>query len=399
MVFDPARHAFAQAEILVEEIRFALVSVGELMGQDRLEALALQVGPDEHLVGSVALQIDNGVARYIPLRIVKSRFPPARRRRLELQQNRPAQLNAEISGELAAHLGQRDIGLVTGGHNARVRQLAGGVVGLALAKACSFQGVTKADQDATKTRQHHGFCFCRPRGGPPRRRGPHRRVVKRSVKTFCAGLCLLATCVANAGTVEGTVTIRSTLARKAKGPLQRRSNSVGGPLYQENAPSAPPVDEATHVVVYLPATPGGQAAARTVRLEQKNRQFQPHVLPVFQGSTVEFANSDSVYHSVYSQSETRPFFLPEYKQAESRQITFAKPGVVELFCAIHSEMNAYVLVLDSGHFVRPDARHEFRLTGVPAGKRTLKAWHPRLPPWSQVIDVPATGTVRVDLQL
>lgn len=219
------------------------------------------------------------------------------------------------------------------------------------------------------------------------------------MRALSTALCLLATCIASAGTVEGTVTIRSKVARPAKGPLQRRSGAIGGPLYQENTRPAQPRDEVGNVVVYLENTPGGQTRPLTVKLLQKNRQFDPHVVAIVQGSTVEFANGDTIYHSVYSQSETRPFFLPEYKQAESRHITFPKPGVIELFCAIHSEMNAYIVVLDSGFFAKPDDSHTFRLADVPAGKRTLRAWHPRLPPVTRVIDVPATGNVRVDLQL
>ena len=226
-------------------------------------------------------------------------------------------------------------------------------------------------------------------------------VVAQSVKcvSVTACLCLLLSVFAWGGTVEGTVVIRSTLGRKPKGPLQRHPGVVGGPLYQAPARVPVRVDEATNVVVYLVDTPGGQCKPIKVKMDQKNRQFGPYVLPICQGSSVEFVNGDSIFHSVYSQSECHPFHLPEFPQGESREITFPQPGVIELFCAIHPEMNAYIVILESGFFTTPDHQHQFRLDNVPPGKHVIKAWHPRLAPTTRVIDVPATGSVHVELTL
>lgn len=203
--------------------------------------------------------------------------------------------------------------------------------------------------------------------------------------------------IAQAGEIEGVVQLRSRLKPKARGPLQRYPGA-GGPLYQGPTRQAPAMDEVRNVVLYLLDTPGGNGIGRH-KIDQKQRQFAPYVLPIFQGSTVEFLNGDTIYHSVYSQSDCRPFHLPEYPQGESREITFPQPGVVELFCAIHPQMNAYILVLDTGFYGMPGEDHRYRLSGVPPGKRVLKAWHPRLQPMSQIVDVPASGSVRLDLNL
>lgn len=204
-----------------------------------------------------------------------------------------------------------------------------------------------------------------------------------------------------AGTIEGEVEVRSRLARKPKG-LVRRTSTLAGPLYQDRdrTPIARgQIDETRNIVISLPGVSGPANQTKTASLQQKNREFEPYVLPIYQGSTVDFPNGDTIYHSVYSQSDCKSFHLPEYPQGQSRQVTFPQVGIVELFCAIHPEMNAYIVVLDSGYFTKPDEKHFFRLENVPAGKRTLKAWHPRLAPVIRTIDVPATGTVRVDLQL
>lgn len=204
-----------------------------------------------------------------------------------------------------------------------------------------------------------------------------------------------------AGDVEGVVEIRSRLGNRATGKLQRHPGQNNGPLYQAPARLASRQDEVSNVVLYLLNTTGGPNKVSKCKMNQKNRQFSPYVLPVLQGSTVEFVNGDGIFHSVYSQAECGPpFHLPEFPQGESRLLTFPQPGDVELFCAIHSEMNAHILVLDTGFFTMPDNDHKFRLEGVPAGKHILKAWHPRLRnPLTKIIEVPASGSLHLELSL
>ncbi|MBS2034302.1 hypothetical protein JST97_04910 [bacterium] len=204
-----------------------------------------------------------------------------------------------------------------------------------------------------------------------------------------------------AGDLEGVVEIRSALGRRPRGKQQRIPGQQNGALYQAPARLTTPVDEVTNVVIYLLDTPGGPNKPAHFKINQKNRQFSPYVLPVVQGSTVDFVNGDVIFHSVYSQCDCGPpFHLPEFPQGESRSITFNQPGDVELFCAIHSEMNAHVLVLETGYFTMPDAEHKFKLDGVPPGKRILKAWHPLLKnPVTRIVEVPANGSLRIDLSL
>lgn len=204
-----------------------------------------------------------------------------------------------------------------------------------------------------------------------------------------------------AGTLEGEVVIQSHLARKPKG-LLRKAPAQAGANYQDRdrLPQARgEVDEVRHVVISLPGTPGGPTTPEVVSLTQRNRQFEPYVLPIYQGTTVEFPNADTIFHSVYSRSECRPFHLPEYPQGQSRRISFPQVGLVELFCAIHPEMNAYITVLDTYFFTQPDEHHRFRLENIPAGRRKLQAWHPRLASRIQMVDVPAQGTVQLKLTL
>lgn len=203
-----------------------------------------------------------------------------------------------------------------------------------------------------------------------------------------------------AGDLEGVVELHSRLGHRPTGKLQRLPGQNNGPLYQAPARTTGQVDEVSNVVIYLLDTPGGPNKVGHAKMNQKNRQFFPYVLPIVQGSTVDFVNGDGIFHSVYSQCDCAPFHLPEFPQGESRAITFPQPGDVELFCAIHAEMNAHILVLDTGFFAMPDSEHRFKLEGIPAGRRVLKAWHPRLKnPVTKIIEVPASGTLHLDLSL
>lgn len=194
-----------------------------------------------------------------------------------------------------------------------------------------------------------------------------------------------------AAEVEGSVTIKSALKKKAVGRRHRAGYGKPTGEYQTQD-GATRSDETLNVVVYLVGAKGkGEGKFPPARMQQKGRQFAPYVLPVRVGTAVEFPNQDIIYHGVYSDSPAKKFELPEYAMGESRSVTFDRPGVVELFCAIHTHMNAYILVLENGYFAVPDAQHRFRISGVPPGRYVLKTWHPRLEETSRVIEVKAEG--------
>lgn len=213
-------------------------------------------------------------------------------------------------------------------------------------------------------------------------------------------MCLwLASLPLVAGTIEGTVELQSALRKRPQGKKSRFPRSPGSDSgYESSGRPSGGADETRNVVLYLVNAPGKSEPARA-RIQQKNREFIPFVTAVPAGSAVEFPNGDNIYHSVYSESPTGPFHLPEYPQGDSRTVTFEKPGLVELFCAIHPHMNAYVLVVPNRYFAQPDEAHRFRIDQVPPGRYVLKVWHPLLEPVTRVIEVPATGSVKVDVNL
>jgi hypothetical protein len=130
-------------------------------------------------------------------------------------------------------------------------------------------------------------------------------------------------------------------------------------------------------VVYLEGNfPAPLPPAPVLQMKQKDLTFDPPLLPVQLGTKVEFPNLDDTYHNVFSYSPAKRFDLGRYRSDEKPvpfQI-FDVPGLVTLRCDIHEHMRALILVLATPYFTITDAEGRFRLTGLPAGRYTLKAW-------------------------
>lgn len=136
-------------------------------------------------------------------------------------------------------------------------------------------------------------------------------------------------------------------------------------------------------------------------MDQLNRDFVPHVLPVLKGSVVDFPNSDVVRHNVYS-SEVLPgtdrkLSLGTYSPGIIKIARFDKPGEVLLRCNVHAEMSAYIIVLENPYFTVTDKEGAFTIKNVPAGKYTLKTWHESFEPVSMEVSVQPGQTVEVKL--
>ena len=140
---------------------------------------------------------------------------------------------------------------------------------------------------------------------------------------------------------------------------------------------------------------GGAVSATPLVLQQVDERFTPHVLPVRVGATVQFPNADPIYHNVFSLSSAATFDLGRFAAGTSKSVTFTRTGVAQVFCHIHADMSAYVLVLDHPFFVIPDANGHFVLDGVPPGDYQLMAWHERIKPFATNIRVDANRTTSV----
>lgn len=136
-----------------------------------------------------------------------------------------------------------------------------------------------------------------------------------------------------------------------------------------------------HSVVYVDAIAGKTFPAPKERpvVDQKGLMFAPHIIPVQQGTTVDFLNSDSVQHNVFwtaiGSDKKAGHNLGTWPKGEKRPFTFDKPGVVPLLCNVHPEMAAYVIVSPTPYFAETDDAGNYKIKDVPDGSYTLTIWH------------------------
>jgi len=130
-------------------------------------------------------------------------------------------------------------------------------------------------------------------------------------------------------------------------------------------------------VVYLERAPQGafeEPERARVVLDQRGEAFLPYVLAIGVGTTVDFTNSDATYHNVFSLSKPRRFDLGRYARGQSKPVRFDRPGVVRVFCDIHSHMSAYILVFAHRFFSTTDESGAYRIEIVPPGSYSVAVW-------------------------
>lgn len=151
-------------------------------------------------------------------------------------------------------------------------------------------------------------------------------------------------------------------------------------------------------VVYLEGALSKSAARPTKVIIQKNLTFDPLLLPVEAGTRIEFPNLDDTYHNVFSYSPAKRFDFGRYRR-DDRPVpskVFDQPGLVTLRCDIHEHMRALILVLPTPHYVVSDTEGRYRLSGLPSGRYTLKAWLTSKSTLERPVELKSGSTIRVD---
>jgi plastocyanin len=130
------------------------------------------------------------------------------------------------------------------------------------------------------------------------------------------------------------------------------------------------------VVSLQPSTPVEFAVPATAVMDQRGKQFDPHVLVVRKNTSVRFPNSDDIRHQVYSFSPAKRFELRLYHGQQAKPVLFDTAGEVVLGCNIHDQMVGYIYVVDTPWFGRSDQHGEVHIADVPPGRYTAKLWYP-----------------------
>ena len=187
-----------------------------------------------------------------------------------------------------------------------------------------------------------------------------------------------------AAEITGQIVITKKLTKK----------QVTLPSYQlRGAASAPApadsagVNEYRDMVVFLEGhLPETEKPIHT-ELTQRNQRFEPQLLVVPSGSTVSFPNADPIFHNVFSLSTAKKFDLGYYPEGHTRLVKFDDPGVVQVYCHLHPNMYAAVVVTPNQWYARPADDGSFRLNDVPPGTYQLVAWHARAGFFRRAIEI------------
>jgi plastocyanin len=194
------------------------------------------------------------------------------------------------------------------------------------------------------------------------------------------------------GSIRGRVEIR----RAVPSATPRASLTDGGVL------KAPDFTDRLRSVVYLETAPRAafeQIDPAHAVMDQRNETFVPHLLAITTGTTVDFPNSDRIYHNVFSLSKTKTFDLGRYAAGRSQAVRFDRPGIVRVFCDIHSHMNAFILVFNHRFFDVTDADGRYHIDNIPPGTYNVIAWNEGLASEPRSASVPDGGSTELDFQL
>jgi plastocyanin len=133
---------------------------------------------------------------------------------------------------------------------------------------------------------------------------------------------------------------------------------------------------------------------------QKDRKFVPDLVAITVGEHVQFPNTDAFLHNVFSQSATRKFDLGSFKKGDAKDKDFPVPGVVDVYCNIHPEMAATILVLPNRGHTRSKPDGTYVIDGVKPGTWIVFAYTRRAArPASAKVTVTAGQDAKVDLAL
>ena len=218
-------------------------------------------------------------------------------------------------------------------------------------------------------------------------------------RTILCGLlaALMSVPVLLSGEIAGHVLITKTLTKK----------KVTLPAYQMRSTALPIKENEGRIVatefdrlaIFLEDP--GLKKANPIQAEvlQENLHFLPDFLVIPQGSTVSFPNSDPVFHNVFSLSKARQFDLGYYPAGQTKKVAFSQSGVVQVYCHLHSQMSAAILIVPNAWYTRAKPDGTFSLSDVPPGVHSVVVWHKSAGFFKRKVEVSASGGATLDFTI
>jgi plastocyanin len=226
-----------------------------------------------------------------------------------------------------------------------------------------------------------------------------------AIRPLVCGLALLApislllTSGIYASEVSGRILIQGKASQKTVAPVVydlRGANVPDGSPIRGNGSAFDRVAVWLESNAVIPGEPGGTANAR---MQQRNRHFEPELLIVPVGATVEFPNSDPIFHNIFSLSRVQAFDLGYYPEGQSRTVTFPRSGIVQVYCHVHPGMYGVIIVTSSPWTSKPAKDGSFAWRDVPPGRYRLMIWNRSTGLAHKKVIVPSQGTAEVSVAI
>jgi len=196
------------------------------------------------------------------------------------------------------------------------------------------------------------------------------------------------------GDLTGHAIVTKRLTKKAPPAAQYNLRGVPAPSASEKVES-----EFDRMVVILEGVKSPPKPPENLTIEQRDGRFEPDLLIAPTGSTVQFPNLDPIFHNVFSLSHAQSFDLGFYPKGQTRSVKFSNEGIVQVYCHIHANMYAAIVITSSSWFGKPAADGSFGWTNLPPGHYTVKLWHKVAGAFKTEVDVPEHGAVQATLQV
>ena len=196
--------------------------------------------------------------------------------------------------------------------------------------------------------------------------------------------------------IGGRILITKALTKKRVTLPAYQMRSAALPLRKVEGKAA---NEFERLAIFLEDPGLKQADPVQAEVVQENLHFLPDFLVVPLGSTVSFPNSDPVFHNVFSLSKVREFDLGYYPAGQTRKVTFNQPGIVQVYCHLHSHMNAAILVAPNAWYTRPRSDGTFSLSEVPPGVHTVVVWHKSAGFFKRTVQLTSSGAETLDFTI
>jgi plastocyanin len=175
------------------------------------------------------------------------------------------------------------------------------------------------------------------------------------------------------------------------------TSEISGKVEMQPPPGR--ASEPAGTVVWLPGAHIEGAEPGNAAVVSQGKRFEPRVLAVPKGTMVSFPNLDPVYHNAFSLTPGDTFDLGLYRRGVSRATRFDTPGVVRVYCNIHPEMAAYVVVVEGNAYTVVGSDGRFRIAGLPPGRHTVSVWNEMTGEQSAAVDLPPGRVLTWDVTL